>query len=132
MVGVLPIRIVQSNVLSIGPSVSLYEGSMLEMLDHTIRIGSTQTILCFDLYLYSAYAAHYVYIYIYIRYTMYLYVFSKNVLVYYCKCCNLIGYATRYLFNNQFPKSRWLSLNIYRARSREVHITIVTETEVTN
>ena len=25
---------------------------------------------------------------------------SKNVLVYYCKCCILIGYATRYLFVN--------------------------------
>ena len=35
---------------------------MLETLDYTIRIGSTQTFLYFDLYLYSAYAAHYVYI----------------------------------------------------------------------
>ena len=34
---------------------------MLETLDYTIRIGSTPTILYFDLYLYSAYAAHYVY-----------------------------------------------------------------------
>ena len=34
---------------------------MLEMLDYTIRIGSTPTISYFDLYLYSAYAAHYVY-----------------------------------------------------------------------
>ena len=34
---------------------------MLEMLDYTIRIGSTPTFLYFDLYLYSAYAAHYVY-----------------------------------------------------------------------
>ena len=32
---------------------------MLETLDHTIRIGSTPTFLYFDLYLYSAYAAHY-------------------------------------------------------------------------
>ena len=39
---------------------------MLEMLDYTIRIGSTPTFLYFDLYLYSAYAAHYVYIYIYL------------------------------------------------------------------
>ena len=37
------------------------EGPMLETLDYTIRIGSTQTILYFDLHLYSAYAAHYVY-----------------------------------------------------------------------
>ena len=29
---------------------------------HTIRIGSTPTFLYFDLYLYSAYAAHYVYV----------------------------------------------------------------------
>ena len=40
------------------------EGPMLETLDHTIRAGSTPTFLYFDLYLYSAYAAHYVYIYI--------------------------------------------------------------------
>ena len=33
---------------------------MLDMLEYTIRIGSTPTILYFDLYLYSAYAAHYV------------------------------------------------------------------------
>ena len=29
-------------------------------------------------------------------------IFSKNLLVYYCKCCNLIGYATRYLFVNRY------------------------------
>ena len=34
---------------------------MLETLDYTIHIGSTPTFLYFDLYLYSAYAAHYVY-----------------------------------------------------------------------
>ena len=34
---------------------------MLETLDFTIRVGSTPTFLYFDLYLYSAYAAHYVY-----------------------------------------------------------------------
>ena len=37
---------------------------MLETLDYTIRIGSIPTFLYFDLYLYSAYAAHFVYIYI--------------------------------------------------------------------
>ena len=37
------------------------EGPTLETLDFTIRIGSTPTFLYFDLYLYSAYAAHYVY-----------------------------------------------------------------------
>ena len=60
-VGVLPIRIVWSNVSSIGPSSEKNEGPMLETLDHTLRIGSTPTFLYFDLYLYSAYAAHYVY-----------------------------------------------------------------------
>ena len=35
---------------------------MLETLDYTIRIGRTPTILYLDLYLYSAYAAHYVYL----------------------------------------------------------------------
>ena len=34
---------------------------MIETLDYTIRIGSTPTFLYFDLYLYSAYAAHNVY-----------------------------------------------------------------------
>ena len=38
------------------------EGPMLETLDYTMRIGSTPTILYFDLYLYSAYAEHYVYL----------------------------------------------------------------------
>ena len=36
------------------------EGPTLETLDYTIRIGSTPTFLYFDLYLYSAYAAHHV------------------------------------------------------------------------
>ena len=38
------------------------EGPMLETLDYTIRIRSTLTFIYFDLYLYSAYAAHYVYL----------------------------------------------------------------------
>ena len=54
-----------SNVSSIGPSserrANADEGPMLETLDYTIRIGSTPTFLYFDLYLYSTYAAHYVY-----------------------------------------------------------------------
>ena len=42
---------------------------MLETLDYTIRIGSTPTFLYVYLYLYPAYAAHYVYrICIYIKY----------------------------------------------------------------
>ena len=52
MVGVLPIQIVQSNVSSIGPSSERKPmlGPMLETLDYTIRIGSTPTILYFDLH----------------------------------------------------------------------------------
>ena len=38
------------------------EGPMLETLHYTIRIGSTPTFSYFDLYLYSTYAAHYVYL----------------------------------------------------------------------
>ena len=34
------------------------KGPTLETFDYTIRIGSTPTFLYFDLYLYSAYAAH--------------------------------------------------------------------------
>ena len=34
---------------------------MLETLNYTIRIGSTPTFLYFDLYLYSDYAANFVY-----------------------------------------------------------------------
>ena len=33
----------------------------ISWLDYTIRIGSIPTFLYFDLYLYSAYAAHFVY-----------------------------------------------------------------------
>ena len=63
--GILPIWIAKSNVSSIGPSLERImflsdEGPTLKTLDFTIRIGSTPTFLYFDLYLYSAYAAHYV------------------------------------------------------------------------
>ena len=64
-VGVLSIWIVKSNVLSVGASSerNLDEGPTLGTLDFTFNIGSTPTFLYFDLYLlYSAYAAHYVYI----------------------------------------------------------------------
>ena len=73
-IDVLPIRIVRSNALSVGHSsergekggkVGFFllsdEGPTLETLDFTIRIGSTPTFSYFDLYLYSAYAVHYVY-----------------------------------------------------------------------
>ena len=40
---------------------------MLETLDYTIRIGSIPTFLYFDLYLYSAYAAHFVYFIIIVK-----------------------------------------------------------------
>ena len=48
---------------------------MLEKLDYIIRIGSTPTFLYFDLYLYYAYAAHYVYISIERIYTTDTYLF---------------------------------------------------------
>ena len=41
--------------------VSLCRPTLETLLNFTIRIGSTPTFLYFDLYLYSAYAAHYVY-----------------------------------------------------------------------
>ena len=50
---------------------------MLETLDHTIRIGSTPTFLYFDLYLHSAYAAHYVY---YIYTVRFLLISLRNLL----------------------------------------------------
>ena len=53
MVSVLPIWIVKSNVSSVGPT--------LETLGFAFKIGSTSTFLYFDLYLNTAYAAHYVY-----------------------------------------------------------------------
>ena len=65
----LRIRIVKSNVSSIGPSSERNDGfsltkgqcsNRIETLDYTIHIVSTPTFLYFDLYLYSAYAAHYV------------------------------------------------------------------------
>ena len=51
----------QSRNLMKGANPGSDEGPMLEMLNYTIRIGSTPTFLYFDLYLYSAYAAHFVY-----------------------------------------------------------------------
>ncbi len=30
-----------------------------------------------------------------------LFLVSRIILVYYCKCCNLIGFSTRYLFLNR-------------------------------
>ena len=65
----LPIQIVKSSVSSVGPLsernlLNKYffptEGSTLETLDSTIRFGSTPTFSYFNLYLYSAYAGHYV------------------------------------------------------------------------
>ena len=35
-------------------------------------------------------------------YTVLVYSFSKNLVIYYCKCCNLIGYTTHYLFVNRY------------------------------
>ena len=66
-VGVLPIWIVKFNVLSVGPSSERNiflsdKGPTLETLNFTIHVGSTPTFSNFDLYLNTAYAAHYIYI----------------------------------------------------------------------
>ena len=64
-VGVLPIWIVKSTFRALALRQRANEGSMLETLDFTFHIGSTPTVSYFDLYLYSAYAANYVYYYVY-------------------------------------------------------------------
>ena len=48
------------------------EGPTLETLDFTINIGSTPTYLYFDLYLNTAYAAHYVYFFTDVILTIFL------------------------------------------------------------
>ena len=62
----ITIRKVKSNVSSVGPSAFVMclsdEAPTLETLDFTFHIGRTPTFLYFDLYLNTAYAAHYVYI----------------------------------------------------------------------
>ena len=63
-VAVLPIRIVKSNVSSVRPFVREKHGEtrcFSLTKGFTIRIGSTPTFLYFELYLYTAYAIHYVY-----------------------------------------------------------------------
>ena len=57
---------------------------MLETLDYTIRIGSIPTFLYFDLYLYSAYAAHFVYIYIYIYINRYIQIYIYILIIIFC------------------------------------------------
>ena len=53
--------IISRGLACIGSSLFLSdEEPTLETLDYTIQIGSTPTFLYFDLYLNSAYAAHYV------------------------------------------------------------------------
>ena len=56
------------------------EEPTLKTLEFTIQIGSTQTFLYLDLYLYSAYAAHYVYNYwfiVYIYIYIYIYIYDS-------------------------------------------------------
>ena len=57
-VSVPPIRIVKSNISSIGPSSEEDEGRTLKTLDFTVHIGSTPTFLYFDLFLNFACAVH--------------------------------------------------------------------------
>ena len=63
------------------------EGPMLETLDYTICIGSTPTFLYFDLYLYSAYAAHFVYLSVCLSICVSI---SVPVSVYLCICLSVI------------------------------------------
>ena len=62
------------------------EEPTLETLDYTMRIGSTPTFLYFDLYLYSAGAAHYTFIKILIgniniRLVIKLYIWTQKLFV---------------------------------------------------
>ena len=57
----LKLHLKDTGMAILSPTVNSDEGPRLETLDYTIRIGSTPTFSYFDLYLYSAYAAHYVY-----------------------------------------------------------------------
>ena len=59
-VGVLPIWIVRSNVSSVGLSSEIEKDKRSKRLDFTIHIDNTPTSLYFDLYLNTAFAAHYV------------------------------------------------------------------------
>ena len=49
------------------------------------------------------------YIYIYIYIYVCIYIFSRNLVEYYCKCCNLIDYATRYLFVDKYRVAKMAS-----------------------
>ena len=86
---------------------------MLETLDYTIRIGSTPTFLYFDLYLYSAYAAHYVYSskkkYIYISFAN----FKRKMPEWF------LQYGRRYLqfANNKCTIQFLLVISAYRNRT---------------
>ena len=60
-------------VLSIGPSSERRANAQNVKLYH--RISNTTTILYFNLYLYSGYAAHYVYMYMYIYIYVYVYMY---------------------------------------------------------
>ena len=62
---ILPIQKAKFKVSSVGPSsernVSCFEGPTLKTLNFAFYISSIPTFLYFDLYLNTAYAAHYVY-----------------------------------------------------------------------
>ena len=77
------------------------EGPMFETLEYyIIRIGSTPTFLYFDLYFYSAYAAHYVYIYMYICCMWYL--IKQNIYMYIPRGCSTFNPKSlaEYIFKN--------------------------------
>ena len=83
---------------------------MLETLDYTILIASTPTFIYFDLYLYSAYAAHYVYLQNIVM-TLYWWRHSR-------------GFDRHWLMNKRFKKkylSYMKSTKIYPRINRKTH-----------
>ena len=54
------VELVSMNKVELASMNKVNEGPTLETLDFTIRFGSTPAFSYFDLYLYSAYATHYV------------------------------------------------------------------------
>ena len=73
-------------------------------LDYTIRIGSTVTFLYFDLYLYSAYAGHYVYftfdqnIVVFLLHLFFIFVYRDIFYYFYFSAlCHQLKYPTSFV-----------------------------------
>ena len=74
---VIPAKSVQSGMVYKPVSIT----QILETLDYTIRMGSTPTILYLDLYIYSAYTAHYAYFCVYITFLYNVYEKNKVIVI---------------------------------------------------